>query len=165
MSSFIKISNGLNRGCEFLLIATLSAMTIAVFLQVLFRYVVHLPLFWTEELARYCLIWASLLGASIALKKKQHIAVTYFLEHVPGGLATKLTFAAQVSVVLILAVMIWGGIKLVLVTSAQISPALRIPMAVPYLALPLGSAVMLFHMVCFIFFPWAEPISDDSAGL
>jgi len=165
MSPFIKISDWLNRFCEGLLIATLSAMTIAVFLQVLFRYVVHLPLFWTEEFARYCLIWASLLGASVALKKKQHIAVTYFLEHVPSNLAAKLTFAAQVSVVLILSVMIWGGIKLVLITSAQISPALRIPMAVPYLALPLGSAIMLFHMVCFIFFPLAEPTGNDSAGL
>lgn len=165
MSSFIKISDWLNRFCEFLLIATLSAMTIAVFLQVLFRYVVHLPLFWTEEFARYCLIWASLLGASIALKKKQHIAITYFIEHMPNGLAAKLTLAAQVSVALILAIMIWGGVKLVLITSAQISPALRIPMAVPYLALPLGSAVMLYHMFCFIFFPSADPGHNDSAVL
>lgn len=165
MSSFIKISDWLNRFCEFLLIATLSAMTIAVFLQVLFRYVVHLPLFWTEEFARYCLIWASLLGASVALKRKQHIAVTYFIEHMPTSLATKLTLAAQVSVVLILAIIIWGGIKLVLITSAQISPALRIPMAVPYLALPLGSAVMLFHMACFIFFPWAESSGNGSTAI
>lgn len=161
----MKISDRLNRFCELILIVILSAMTIAVFLQIIFRYVVHLPLFWTEEFARYCLIWASLLGASIALKKKEHIALTYFLERFPAGLAAKLTLIAQVSVVLILAIMIWGGLKLVLITSPQISPGLRISMAVPYLALPLGSVVMLIHMASFIFFPLTKHGGSDSPVL
>lgn len=152
----LRLSNGLNRICEILVIAILSAMAIVVFMQVLFRYVVYLPLFWTEEFARYCLIWASLLGAAVALKRKQHIAVTFFLEHLPEGMSRKLTLVAQISVSLILGVMTWGGVKLVLVTSAQISPALRIPMAIPYLALPIGSGIMLFHVICFIFFPSGE---------
>jgi TRAP-type C4-dicarboxylate transport system permease small subunit len=54
---------------------------------------------------------------------------------------------AQISICCILAVILWGGVNLVLVTSKQISPALRIPMAIPYLALPFGSAVMLVHSI------------------
>lgn len=142
-----KTSDSLNRLCETVLIVVLSAMAVAVLLQVLFRYVLHLPLFWTEEFARYCLVWGSLLGAAGALKRKEHIAVTFFLERFPAGVAGALTMLAQVSVALILAVMTWGGIKLVVITSAQISPALRIPMAVPYLALPVGSVIMLFHVL------------------
>jgi TRAP-type C4-dicarboxylate transport system permease small subunit len=141
------VSNFLNRICEWALIILLAAMAVAVFLQVLFRYLFHLPLFWTEEFARYCLVWASLLGAAVALKRGEHIAVTFFLDTFPKRAARALTMVAQISVVLILSVMVWGGIKLVLVTSAQISPALRIPMAVPYLALPIGSVVMLVHVV------------------
>jgi TRAP-type C4-dicarboxylate transport system permease small subunit len=141
------VSDFLNRICEVALIILLVAMAVVVFLQVLFRYVLHLPLFWTEEFARYCLVWASLLGAAVALKRGEHIAVTFFLDNFPKRAARTLTMVAQISVVLILAVMAWGGIKLVLVTSAQVSPALRIPMAVPYLALPIGSTVMLFHVV------------------
>jgi TRAP-type C4-dicarboxylate transport system permease small subunit len=143
----LRISDFLNRICEVALIILLVAMAVAVFLQVLFRYVLHLPLFWTEEFARYCLVWASLLGAAVALKRGEHIAVTFFLDTLSKRTARTLTVVAQISVVLILTVMAWGGIKLVLVTSAQISPALRIPMAVPYLALPIGSTVMLFHVV------------------
>lgn len=142
-----RISDWLNRICELALITVLAAMAVVVFLQVLFRYLLHLPLFWTEEFARYCLVWASLLGAAVALKRGEHIAVTFFLENFPRGLSRTLTLMAQISVSLILAVMVWGGIKLVLVTSAQISPALRIPMAIPYLALPIGSSVMLFHLL------------------
>ena len=64
-----RISDFLNRICERALIILLAAMAVAVFLQVLFRYLLHLPLFWTEEFARYCLVWASLLGAAVALKR------------------------------------------------------------------------------------------------
>ena len=122
-------------------------MAVVVFLQVLFRYVLHLPLFWTEEFARYCLVWASLLGAAVALKRGEHIAVTFFLDNFSKRAARALSRVAQISILLILTVMVWGGIKLVLVTSAQISPALRIPMAIPYLALPMGSVIMLFHLI------------------
>ena len=157
----IKISDWLNRLCEILLIVILSAMAVVVFMQVLFRYVLHLPLFWTEEFARYCLVWASLLGAAIALKRQEHIAVTYFLEHFPKRFTGPMTLVARIAVALILSIMTWGGIKLVWVTSAQISPALRIPMAIPYLALPIGSAVMLFHMISFIIYRPVETSEKD----
>jgi len=125
----------------------LSAMAVVVFLEVIFRYVVHLPLFWTEELARYCLVWVSLLGAAVAFKRGEHIAVGYFREHLPEGPRRFFTWTALLAVAVILAVMTWGGIQLVAVTRAQTSPALRIPMAIPYLALPFGAGVMLLHVL------------------
>lgn len=142
-----KVSELLNRICELVLILVLAVMAVVVFLQVLFRYMIHLPLFWTEEFARYCLVWASLLGSAVAVKRGEHIAVTFFLDQLPARWGRILIFVAQLSVSFILAVMMWGGVKLVMVTSTQISPALRIPMAVPYLALPIGSTVMLVHVI------------------
>lgn len=142
-----RLSAGLNRVCELGLILFLSIMSIVVFLEVIFRYIFNLPLFWTEEFARYCLVWASLLGAAVALRKGEHIAVTFFMDHFPEGLRRAMILAAHVSICCILAVILWGGVNLVLVTSKQISPALRIPMAIPYLALPFGSAVMLVYSI------------------
>jgi len=146
-----RLDAALGRGCEFTLIVFLTAMSVAVFLEVIFRYLLHFPLFWTEEFARYCLVWSSLLGAAVAVRRGQHIAVTVFIERLPRRAARAATLAAQASVAVILAVMFWGGVKLVVVTSAQISPALRIPMAIPYLALPIGSALMLFHVAAAVF--------------
>ena len=145
-----KISTGLNRLSEYLLIAVLSALAVVVFMQVVFRYLLHLPLFWTEEFARYCLVWASLLGAGVAVKRNEHIAVTVFLNRFPRNVGRVMVLAARISVAVILAVMVWGGVKLVMITSAQTSPAMRIPMSIPYLALPIGSTVMLFHMLALI---------------
>jgi len=146
-----RMSDLLNRLCEMVLIIVLIAMAVSVFLQILFRYLLHFPLFWTEEFARYCLVWASLLGAAVALKRGEHIAVTFFLKSFPKSLAHFSVILGRSALLLILGVMILGGIKLVLITRVQISPALRIPMAVPYLALPVGSALMLFHVITSFF--------------
>ena len=125
-------------------------MAVVVFLQVIFRYVLNLPLFWTEELARYCLVWASLLGSAVAVKRGQHIAVTIFVERLPPTLRRGLTIIALISVAAILTIVLWGGIHLVAITRAQISPALRVSMSVPYLSVPVGAALMLLHtIVCF----------------
>ena len=59
----------------FLAGAFLLTMTFCVFLQVLTRYVFHFAYSWPEELARFCFIWASLLGAGLALEQKKPVCV------------------------------------------------------------------------------------------
>ena len=142
------------------LVIFLSVMTLVVFLQVIFRYVLNLPLFWTEEFARYCLVWASLLGAAVAMKRGQHLAVTFFMERFPPGLHRVLSVVARLSVIVILTVIVLGGIQLVLVTRAQISPALRVSMSIPYLAVPVGTAIMLFHAIVFLSQPPSRTDTD-----
>jgi TRAP-type C4-dicarboxylate transport system permease small subunit len=149
-----------NRIGEVLLVLFLSALTIVVFLQVLFRYVFHLPLFWTEETARYCLIWASMLGAGYALRHGQHIAVTYVVDRLPERFYRAATRLAQVAVLAIIVVILWGGIELVWITRNQISPALRIPMSYPYLAMPTGAVFMLVHQLALLFEPVQAPAGD-----
>jgi TRAP-type C4-dicarboxylate transport system permease small subunit len=155
-----KLSLFTNRIGEVLLIGFLSALTIVVFLQVLFRYVFHLPLFWTEETARYCLIWASMLGAGCALRSGQHIAVSYMVDRLPAGLYSATMRLAQIFVLAIIVVILWGGVELVFITRNQISPALRIPMSYPYLAMPTGALFMLVHQLALLFEQVPAPSKD-----
>jgi tripartite ATP-independent transporter DctP family solute receptor len=137
---------------KLLVIVVLSVMAVVVFLQVIFRYALHLPLFWTEEFARYCLVWASLLGAGIAFKRGEHIAVTIFTDRfLPGRKFVFAAFLVDVFILIILVVMLWGGVTLVMLTRMQTSPALRIPMAIPYLAIPIGSIIMIVHLVAIFY--------------
>ncbi len=145
-----RISDTLNRITEVILVLILTAMAVVVFLQVIFRYVLNFPLFWTEEFARYCLVWASLLGSAVAVKRGQHIAVTVLVERFPPPLSRVCKVMALISVVMMLSIILWGGIQLVAITRAQISPALRMPMSVPYAAIPVGAALMLVHTVGFL---------------
>lgn len=137
---------------KILIVVILSAMAIVVFLQVIFRYALHLPLFWTEEFARYCLVWASLLGAGIAFKRGEHIAVTLFTERfLPGKRSVFVAFLVDSFIFVILVVMLWGGISLVMMTRFQASPALRIPMAIPYLAIPVGALIIMVHILAIFY--------------
>ena len=145
-----RTSTIINRTTEIALLVIISVMAGVVFIEVLFRYALMLPLFWTEEFARYCLVWSSLLGASVALKRGQHIAVTFFVDRIPGGMGPQAAFLVSVFIALFLTVILWGGVHLVILTRHQLSPAMRIPMSWPYLAIPISSLIMLFHELTFI---------------
>ena len=62
------------------LIAVTAAMTLTIIVQVLFRYILKDPLIWTEELARYLMIWMAFVGASCVIKKWQNIYVDFFID-------------------------------------------------------------------------------------
>ena len=159
-----KLSRFLNKAGELGVTVFIALLALVVLLQVVFRYLLDLPLFWTEETARYCLVWASLLGAGVALKRGEHIAVTYLVERLPSGTARAVLILSRVCVGLILAVVLWGGIQLVIVTHFQLSPALRIPMSIPYLAVPVGSFIMLVHLLASLSGTDSEPSEGACPG-
>ena len=141
----------INRCTEAAVFIIISVMAFDVFIEVIFRYVLLFPLFWTEEFARYCLVWSSLLAAGIALKRGQHIAVTFFAERVPKRIRAIAGLGGDIFVAAMLAVILWGGIYLVILTRHQLSPAMRLPMSLPYMAIPTGSAIMFFHALTSIY--------------
>ncbi len=146
-----RTSEIINRCAEAAVFIIISAMAFDVFIEVIFRYVLLLPLFWTEEFARYCLVWSSLLAAGIALKRGQHIAVTFVAEKFPERIRALVALGGEIFVAAMLAVILWGGIYLVILTRHQLSPAMRLPMSFPYMAIPTGSAIMFFHALISIY--------------
>jgi TRAP-type C4-dicarboxylate transport system permease small subunit len=146
-----RISDVINRFTEIAVFIIISVMALDVFIEVIFRYVLLFPLFWTEEFARYCLVWSSLLAAGIALKRGQHIAVTFVAERFPKRIRVMAALLGDIFVATMLVVILWGGIYLVVLTRHQLSPAMRLPMSLPYIAIPTGSAIMLFHVLTSIY--------------
>jgi TRAP-type C4-dicarboxylate transport system permease small subunit len=146
-----RASDSINRFTEMAVFGIVSAMAFDVLIEVIFRYALLLPLFWTEEFARYCLVWSSLLAAGIALKRGQHIAVTFVAERFPERIRTVAALAGDILVATMLVVVLWGGLYLVMLTRHQLSPAMRLPMSLPYMAIPTGAAVMLFHVLASIY--------------
>ncbi len=61
-------------------------------LQILFRYVFMYPLPWTEELARFTLVWVTFLGAASATRRKLHLAVDFFINRLNPRVAKFITF-------------------------------------------------------------------------
>ncbi|MDQ2084174.1 TRAP transporter small permease [Xanthobacteraceae bacterium Astr-EGSB] len=120
-------------------------------LQVFFRYVLNDSLTWSEELARYLFVWVSFLGSIIALHRGLHIEVDVVTSMVGETAKRHLALAAKVCVIALLLVLTTYGWRIVMLTWDAPSAALRIPMALVYLAIPLGAmgmlAVTVFQMV------------------
>ena len=123
-----------------------SVMTIVVFLQVVYRYVLASPLHWSEEMARYLFVWLSVLGAALGVQKRGHFGLDLFYRKLPerGKQFMKVVIPLLMGIVAL--VVLVQGITLVQKTRLQESPAMAISMAWAYAALPIGAGLMVIHL-------------------
>lgn len=124
-----------------------AVMAVTILLQVFLRYVVKASLPWSEELARYLMVWIGLMGASIAVHEGRHVGVSLLVDRTRGALRKAVTGIAMCGVLWFLWLMLSEGIRLVLNIWQQRSPAMNIPMAIPYAAIPLGAIFMMVQVV------------------
>lgn len=135
------------------LIILMAANVLNVLWQVFTRFVLRDPSSFTEELARYLLIWVGLLGASYAAGQKMHLAIDVVVEKLRRKTRNFAELCIQVFIFLFaLFAMVIGGFRLVTITLSlnQISAALRIKLGYVYLVLPLSGLLIMFY--AFVFF-------------
>jgi TRAP-type C4-dicarboxylate transport system permease small subunit len=148
-----KAKKGIDRLHELALIILMGANVINVLWQVFTRFVLRDPSSFTEELARYLLIWVGLLGASYAAGKKMHLAIDVVLQTLKNKKKIVVEMIIQISLFLFsFFVMVVGGLRLVTITLTlnQISAALRIKLGYVYLVLPLSGFLIMFYASFFI---------------
>jgi TRAP-type C4-dicarboxylate transport system permease small subunit len=131
---------GLARAVLVLLVAAMVAVTLA---QVLSRYVLAAPLTWSEEAARYLLVWISFLAAWLAWRERAHLG----LDVLAVRLARRAPRAARLIPELAVAVFAVASIAvappLLELTAMQPSAVLELPMAWVYAAWPAAAALIL----------------------
>jgi len=147
------------------IVALMALMSLITFAGVFFRFVLHSPLTWSEEAARYMMIWVTYLGAGIAVKKGRHIGVTMFISRVPLRVRGYLIFLAEMVVILFLSILVYQGINLLLTLRTQISPAMGLPMVIPYFAIPFGCFHMLLHLLDRVLSRSSELLSTTNVEL
>ena len=115
--------------------------------QVVSRYLLDLPLVWTEETGRHLMIWMVFLSSTVVYRRRQHIAI----DLIGGRLGPRGRAVASIVVTLLLAffffLMVRYGWELTTKTMNQRSSALRYPMGYAYAALPVGGALLLLYAV------------------
>jgi len=135
------------------LIVLMAANVFNVLWQVFTRFILKNPSAFTEELARFLLIWVGLLGAAYAAGRKMHLAIEVILERLEGKIREIAELTIQFFILLFaLLVMVVGGIRLVGITLAleQISAALRVKLGYIYLVLPISGLLIMFYALVFI---------------
>ncbi len=141
-------SLGLTRSVVYgLVVVVFATLVVVVFGQVVSRFVFNAPFSWSEELARYLQVWLIMLGSVACLRKGLHLTVDYVVHALPAAGKRVLQLISLAAIVFFLAVVFVSSIALITATLSQRTPALQIPIAFVYLALPVGSLLMLLESV------------------
>ncbi len=112
--------------------------------EVIGRYVFQKMSMWSGEVSTYSLVWASMLGGAVGLKKGYMIRMTTVLESVPEKVVKFLKFLSYICALIFFGAMFGYGLFQTLYNAKQTSPAIGLVMSYPYAALPTGFFIMFF---------------------
>lgn len=132
------------------LIIILGFMVFTVVWQVFSRYILVNPSTYTDEMARFLMIWLGLLGAAYVSGKNMHLAIDIFPNKLQGRDRKRLLIFIDVLIIFfVTSVMVIGGGRLVYMTYVlnQTSASLQIPLAYVYTILPLSGVLIAFYKV------------------
>jgi TRAP-type C4-dicarboxylate transport system permease small subunit len=119
----------------------------AVFAQVVARYVFNQPPAWTEELARFCQVWIVLLASSICLRKGSHLAVDYLGPALAPAVRRMVGVITGCLIAIYSAVVVIWGVRLLMTGLMQTSPAMQVNMGLVYLVFPIAGGLMLLESI------------------
>ena len=137
-----------DRLVESFLVAILGIMVVNVLWQVFTRFFTNSPSSFTDELARYLMIWLGILGAAYVTGKNEHVAINFFTKKFSEKLQKLISSFISISVLgFAFFGMLIGGCRLVYITTTleQYSPSLKIPLAVVYAIVPVSGLLIIFY--------------------
>lgn len=142
----------------------MAVIAIVIPYEVFGRYVLAKMSTWSGEVSTYALVWATMLGGAVGLRKGYQVGVTSLLESVPPKLAKVIRFIGFIVMLIFLGVMIYYGTIQTISNAVQLSPAMQIPMCYPYAALPIGFILMFLITIedLLVFFGLGLMKEDES---
>ena len=166
MTAFLRvISDKVNVLARGLLIVAAFTMVTAVFMQVIFRYVLLLPLSWSEELARYTFMWTTFLGASVALRLNSLPNITLGLKLFPIKLQPYLYLITNALTLVFCYHFVVYGTEITMVVAPDTSPGLDFTMSWAYAALPVGGLFMIIHSLYLVAEESERKLGSANKGL
>ncbi|ALJ05876.1 C4-dicarboxylate ABC transporter permease [Pseudalgibacter alginicilyticus] len=148
MKVFDIIFNKVVRLMEVFLVIIFALLVLDVLWQVFSRYVLNTSFSWTEELARFSLIWLSIFGAAYLNARREHLSMDFLYGKFSDANRKKISIFIEILIFLFaLIVMVIGGLNLVYTTLhlGQLSGTLRIPLGYIYAIMPFSG----FLIMCF----------------
>lgn len=154
------MSATINEKIEYLVFGLGLSMALIVALQVFFRYGLNQSLFWSEELARYLLVWLTFLGASAAYFRGAHPGVDVFVNRMGQSRRRAVALLTHLVSIGLFLVMIVYGCRFAYFVRMQTSPALQVPKWIILLVIPVSGVIFLIHGLGFLVKEWNRGSHD-----
>ena len=152
--TIVALSAGIDRVCLLLAKAALVGMVGVIMVQVVSRYGLRQPPVWTEELARYLMVWGGLLGATAAFRRATDPAVVRADENARDRRARLAKLAIAITAVIFVVPILYFSLfgagmdparSFLMRMSARTSPGLGLNLAFIAAAIPTMCVVILIH--------------------
>lgn len=148
----ISVVDKLNKALEVLVGIALASMTVIIFFQVLVRFVfsrwnLQISAPWTEEVARYLMIWSVFVGGAILARRSDSVAVEALVQAVPVSVGRPIKYCAHLIVLVFYSIVFMVGLEWVKFGQSEMAPVLRIPMAYVYASMSVGAALTMLNAV------------------
>lgn len=150
----MRIRNKIDQYLGYFLAIIMAVMVINVIWQVFTRFIMGSPSSFTDELARYLMIWVGVLGAAYIAGKRMHVAIDLLSARLKEKNQRKLKILVNCIIILFcLAALVVGGLRLVYITYVleQHSPALQIPLAAVYAIIPISGILVIYYKISDIY--------------
>lgn len=136
-----------------MIVVFFSVIIVSCFTDVLFRYLPWLrSLGWTEEILRYLNVWIVLLGASVAVKRKAHLTLLYFLRFFRPEHRGWIGRVVNITILVFLAIFVVYGTHKTLENIQQEVQAFSLSIAWFYMAIPVGSLYMFIDFLLILIY-------------
>ena len=122
----------------------MAAIAIIIPYEVFGRYVLGNMSTWANEFTQYALVWASMLGGAVGLKRGYQVGITSLTDSLPPGPSRFVQALAFAAMLVFLAFVTYYGVIQMMTNRFQTSSTIGIPMSIPYSALPIGFLIMFF---------------------
>ncbi|NPU85807.1 MAG: TRAP transporter small permease [Syntrophaceae bacterium] len=142
MSALARLNEWLARAAEAALVGFMAVIAVIVPYEVFGRYVLGEMPAWSGEAATFALVWVTMMGGAAGLRRGYRIGITVLYEKLTPGAARAVRVVADLLVLGFFLVMAVYGLQQTLINIRQTSPAMELPMAFPYAALPIGFVLM-----------------------
>ena len=161
---FVRLSDFVNKATVAVAMVILVVMLFIAIWGVVARFVLQSSLSWNEEADSYLFIWLTFLGAAVGYKERGHPSVMILVRLAPIGLQRVLLVLAHSVVIALSGILCVFGVRLIDAVGAATASSFDMPMAYAYMALPVGSAILVLHALASVIQDIEHPTLETFAG-
>jgi TRAP-type C4-dicarboxylate transport system permease small subunit len=145
-SSWVAIIRRVNAAVIIVSTVLMAAMVALVTANVFWRYVFADSLTWSSEMARYLMVWSTMLAAAVLVGRGEHLAVDLLERRLDPRQKRWLNVMISVLSLTFFAVVVVSGVMLVSGTIGQMAPSMEwLPMSAVFVILPLSALLMFVN--------------------
>lgn len=149
----------LTKTIDAFLVINLMFMTSIVFIGIIMRYVLKMPLIWGEEIALLGQIWLTFLSVGVLFYKADHMVVDYLSSRLSFKNQLLLQIINYTIIVIFLISLTYAGVLVTNMTKKSISPGLKVSIAFMYVPAVIGGILGLFYCIDIIVNAFKELIN------